>query len=142
MTYPSYSSLLVDLAKHLANNGIAQWSDTGVYKNVTPPRIYLGRIPDEVQTNAIAINVYSDDRTNDDTSAEIRVQIRVKGTRHPLECVNIADRIFQLLHRQSNYKLNNNTRVLASNRHLRAPEEQDANLIWHQPDSYTFTLNN
>lgn len=141
MTYPAYTTLLVDLAKHLANAGIGQWSDTGVYKSNTPARIYLGRIPDEVPMNAIALNVYSDDRSNDDTSAEIKVQIRVKGTRHPLECINLADRIFALLHRQSNYQLNNSTRVLSSTRHLRAPEEQDANLIWHQPDSYTFTLN-
>lgn len=140
MTAPAYTSLVTDLAQHIANHGLGQWAPTGIYKTYAPPAIYLGRLPDEAG-NSIALNVYSDDRSRDDTTPDIRVQIRVRGTRDPRITNQIADDIFALLHDQSNYRLDNATRVLLSRRHLRAPEDTDANGRWHRADSYTFTLN-
>lgn len=140
MTEPTYDTFITDLCQHLATHKIGQWNPTGVYKTASPPPIYLGIIPDEAQ-EAIAVNIYNDDRGRDDTSPDVLVQFRCKGNRHPLSAARIADQIFQLLHRESHYTLNNTTRVLSSHRHLRTGAERDTNMNWHQPDSYTFTLN-
>ena len=143
MTAPTYSDVLVDLAQHLANAGIGQWRPDGIYKSYTPPAIYLGRIPDEAGY-AIALNQYNHLTSGggrDTGTPDVLIQIRVRGDRHPLTAGKIHDRIYQLIHEQTNYRLNNGTSVLCSRRHLRAPEDTDANLRWYRDDSYTLTLN-
>lgn len=140
MTAPTYTGLVTDLAQHIANNGLGQWHPQGIYRNYAPPAIYLGRIPDEAG-NSIALNVYADDRTRDDNTPDIRVQIRVRGTKDPRVTNQIADDLFQLLHDQSHYQLDNGTKVLLSRRHLRSSEDPDANGRWHRADSYIFTVN-
>lgn len=140
MTAPAYTSLVTDLAQHIANAGLGQWNPDGIYRTYAPPAIYLGILPDEAG-NAMALNVYHDDRSVDDASPMIRVQIRVRGTRDPRITNQIADDIFKLLHDKTSYQLDNATHVLLSRRHLRAPEDTDANGRWHRADSYTFTLN-
>lgn len=140
MTAPAYTNLVTDLAQHIANAGYGQWNPTGIYKDYQPPAIYLGIIPDEAGPS-IALNVYSDDRSRDTATPDIRVQIRVRGTRDPRFASIVADDIFGLLHEQTDYRLDNATSVLRSHRHLRAPEERDTNLRWHRIDSYTFTVN-
>lgn len=142
MTAPTYSDVLVDLAAHLAAHGVGQWNDNGIYQTYSPPAIYLGRIPDEAGY-AIALNQYNHltDGGRDNATPDVLIQIRVRGDRHPLTAGKILDRIYTLLHDQTNYQLNNGTRVLLSRRHLRAPEEPDSNLRWGRADSYTLTLN-
>lgn len=142
MTAPAYTGLVVDLAEHIANAGYGQWNPQGIYRTFAPPAIYLGRLPDEAG-NSIALAVYSDDRNRDDLTPDIRVQIRVRGTKDPRVTNRIADDIFQLLHRRDKYRLgtDNGTKILSSYRHLRTPEDTDTNGRWHRADSYTFTVN-
>lgn len=142
MTAPAYTDLLVDLAAHLAHLGLGQWREDGIYTTYSPPAIYLGRIPDEAGY-AIALNQYNHitDGGRDTGTPDALVQIRVRGNRNPRTCTHIADKIYTALHQQTDYHLNNGTHVLLSRRHLRSPEEPDANLRWYRTDSYTLTLN-
>lgn len=137
-----YASLVTDLAQHLADEGVAEYRPDGKYPKGTHG-IYIGTIPDKADTG-VGLIVYSDDRDRDDTSPDIRVQVRVRGDRNPLPggvCHRTADRIFSVLHDQSNYTLNTTTHVLLSRRHLRAPEERDETGRITRADSYTFTTN-
>lgn len=140
MTAPTYSTLIEDLARHLAGLGIGQWQDNGIYTTFTPPAIYWGIIPDEAGYS-IGIHVYADDATRDDTTRDMYIQLRVRGDRHPRSPGQILDRAFQALHDQSHYQLNNGTKVLLSRRTIRTEEERDANQRWTRADSYIFTLN-
>ena len=143
MTAPTYSSLRVDLAKHLANAGLCQWRDDGIYKKSTPPAAYLGVLPDEAGPS-IGIIVYhfgTQDTVQQYTaSPRIRVQLRIKGTRNPLYAGQIADDIYRLLHDQTNYQLDNGTAVIRSARVLTV-EERDATSVYHRVDSYEFVVN-
>lgn len=138
---PAYTDLLGDLCQHIANTGIAQYNPNGVYTSTSKPAIYRGVIPDESTGVGIGIAVYGDDRWRDDTTADVLVQIRVRGTKSPDVANQVADDIFRLLHDQQHYLLNNNTSVLLSRRHLRAPEERDTSSRYHRIDSYTLTTN-
>ena len=140
MTPPLYNTLIVDLAKHLDGLGIGQWRDNGIYATYSPPAIYWGIIPDEADYG-IGINIYADSDLRDDHTRDLYVQIRARGNRHPATPGQILDRIYQALHDQSNYQLNNATNVLLSKRHLRTEEERDSNQRWTRADSWTFTLN-
>lgn len=138
-----YSELVTDLAAHLAANGVGEWSETGVYPKGTIMPIYVGIIHDKADTG-IGLQVYSDDRSRDDASPDIRVQVRIRGDQNPLPAgigPTTADRIFTLLHDQQHITLNNHTAVLLCRRHLRAPEERDDTGRWTRADSYTFTTN-
>lgn len=138
-----YSELVTDLAAHLAANGVGEWSANGVYPEGTIMPIYVGIIYDKADTG-IGLQVYSDDRSRDDASPDIRVQVRIRGDQSPLPSgigPITADRIFTLLHNQQHLTLNNHTAVLLCRRHLRAPEERDDTGRWTRADSYTFTTN-
>ena len=138
-----YSELVTDLAAHLAANGVGEWSANGVYPAGTIMPIYVGIIHDKADTG-IGLQVYSDDRSRDDASPDIRVQVRIRGDQSALPASigpTTADRIFTLLHDHSGFTLNNHTAVLLCRRHLRAPEERDDTGRWTRADSYTFTTN-
>lgn len=138
-----YSELVTDLAAHLAAEGVGEWSDSGKYPKGTIMPIYVGIIPDNAGTG-IGLQVYADDRSRDDGSPDIRVQVRVRGDQNPLPAgigPATADRIFTLLHDKQHLTLNNRTAVLLCRRHLRAPEERDDTGRWTRADSYTFTTN-
>lgn len=138
-----YSELVTDLAAHLASNGVGVWSETGAYPKGTIMPIYVGIIRDKADTG-IGLQVYADDRSRDNASPDIRVQVRIRGDQNPLPTgigPATADRIFTLLHDHSGFTLNNHTAVLLCRRHLRAPEERDDTGRWTRADSYTFTTN-
>ena len=138
-----YSELVTDLAAHLAANGVGEWSANGVYPEGTIMPIYVGIIHDKADTG-IGLQVYSDDRSRDDASPDIRVQVRIRGDQSALPTgigPTTADRIFTILHDHSGFTLNNHTAVLLCRRHLRAPEERDDTGRWTRADSYTFTTN-
>ncbi|QNE90256.1 hypothetical protein H0194_04565 [Corynebacterium incognita] len=141
MTAPAYGNLTTDLAEHLANLGFGQWNPNGIYKSFAPPAIYLGIIPDEAGPS-IALNIYHHSTTNgrDTGTPEIRVQIRIKGSRDPRLAQWVGNDIYTALHEQTDYELDNGTRVLLSQRVL-THEERDPNLVWHRVDSYAFTVN-
>lgn len=140
MTPPLYNTLITDLAKHLHGLGIGQWQDNGEYDTYRPPAIYWGFIPEEADYG-IGINIYADSDLRDDDTRDLYVQIRARGNKHPATPGQILDRIYQALHNQTHYQLNNATNVLLSKRHLRTEEEPDKNMRWTRADSWTFTLN-
>lgn len=137
---PAYETFLTDLCQHLANEGVGRWASNGVYTATGLPPIYLGRIP-ETAGVSIAANIYAEDRTLDDYSPTLYVQLRVRGDRDPRTAATVADKIFTTLHDKTNYQLANGANVLLSRRTIRAPSDQDENARWHSVDSYTFTLN-
>jgi hypothetical protein len=140
---PTYSTLREDLAQHLANNKLAQWEPDGIYKKFTPPAVYLGVLPDEAGPS-IGLAVYhfgTDDTVQQDTGTpRIRVQMRIKGTRDPRYASRIADDVYQLLHEQTNYTLDNGVSVLRSARVLTV-EERDEASVYHRVESYEFVVN-
>jgi len=142
VTPPIFPDFLPDLANELANLGIGQFNLRGVYKTFTPPAVYFGIIPDEAGY-AIAVNQYGQRDTIDRTTETpaLLVQFRARGDKHPHSPGRILDRIYKDFHGQSHITLDNSTTVLACTRHLRGPEEQDAQGRWTRADSYTFTLN-
>lgn len=141
MTAPTYGDLREHLAAHLANAGLAQWRPDGIYQKFAPPACYLGVIPDEAGPS-IGINVYHHGTNGgyDTGTPAIRVQLRIKGTRDPRYASRVADDIYQLLHEQVNYKLDNGTSVLVSQRVL-TYEERDEASVYHRVDSYEFVVN-
>ncbi|MFS0027777.1 minor capsid protein [Corynebacterium striatum] len=141
MTAPTYGDLREHLAAHLANAGLAQWRPDGIYQKFAPPACYLGVIPDEAGPS-IGINVYHHGTNGgyDTGTPAIRVQLRIKGTRDPRYASRVADDIYQLLHEQANYKLDNGTSVLRSARVL-TYEERDEASVYHRVDSYEFVVN-
>lgn len=141
MTAPTYSTLREDLARHLAAHKLAQWAPNGIYSKFTPPAIYLGVIPDEAGPS-IGINVYHHGTSGgyDTGTPAIRAQLRIKGTRDPRYASRVADDIYQILHEQVNYKLDNATSVLVSQRVL-TYEERDEASVYHRVDSYEFVVN-
>lgn len=141
MTAPTYGDLREHLAAHLANAGLAQWRPDGIYKKFAPPACYLGVIPDEAGPS-IGINVYHHGTNGgyDTGTPAIRVQLRIKGTRDPRYASRVADDIYKLLHEQVNYKLDNATSVLVSQRVL-TYEERDEASVYHRVDSYEFVVN-
>lgn len=141
MTAPTYGDLREHLAAHLANAGLAQWRPDGIYQKFAPPACYLGVIPDEAGPS-IGINVYHHGTNGgyDTGTPAIRVQLRIKGTRDPRYASRVADDIYQLLHEQVNYKLDNATSVLVSQRVL-TYEERDEASVYHRVDSYEFVVN-
>ncbi|HAT1184555.1 TPA: hypothetical protein I8V37_002274 [Corynebacterium striatum] len=141
MTAPTYGDLREHLAAHLANAGLAQWRPDGIYQKFAPPACYLGVIPDEAGPS-IGINVYHHGTNGgyDTGTPAIRVQLRIKGTRDPRYASRVADDIYQLLHEQANYKLDNGTSVLVSQRVL-TYEERDEASVYHRVDSYEFVVN-
>ena len=140
---PTYGTLREDLARHLASHGLAQWAPNGIYKKFTPPAMYLGVLPDEAGPS-IGLAVYhfgTDDTVQQDTGTpRIRVQLRIKGTRDPRYASRIADDVYQLLHEQTNYTLDNGTSVLRSARVL-TYEERDEASVYHRVESYEFVVN-
>lgn len=146
MTAPGFNpfaTITTDLADYLAANGVGEWKESGKYAKGTAMPIYVGVLPDEAETG-IGIQTYADDRTRDDATPDIYVQIRIRGTKDPRPTgvgPATADKIFALLHDSSNLSLNNRTHVLLCRRSLRAPEERDEAARWTRADSYTFTLN-
>lgn len=142
MTAPIFPDFLPDLARHLASVGIGQFEESGVYKRFIPPAIYFGVIPDEAGY-ALAINQYAQSTQGGriTSTPALFVQIRARGDRHPHSPGKILDRIYQELHDQQRFTLDNSTRVLLCIRHLRGTEEQDTQGRWTRADSYTFTLN-
>ncbi len=141
MTAPTYGDLREHLAANLANAGLAQWRPDGIYQKFAPPACYLGVIPDEAGPS-IGINVYHHGTNGgyDTGTPAIRVQLRIKGTRDPRYASRVADDIYQLLHEQANYKLDNGTSVLRSARVL-TYEERDEASVYHRVDSYEFVVN-
>ncbi|MFR9869202.1 minor capsid protein [Corynebacterium striatum] len=141
MTAPTYGDLREHLAAHLANAGLAQWRPDGIYQKFAPPACYLGVIPDEAGPS-IGINVYHHGTNGgyDTGTPAIRVQLRIKGTRDPRYASRVADDIYQLLHEQANYKLDNGTSVLRSARVL-TYEERDEASVYHRVESYEFVVN-
>lgn len=139
---PTYTHFVTHLATHLAKIGVGQYRKDGIYKTYAPPAIYFGVIPDEAGF-AIAVNVYNHitHSGRDTGTPAVYVQLRARGNKHPHSPAEILDRIYEHLHEQSNYQLDNATVVLLSARHLRGPEEQDKQGRWTRADSYTFTLN-
>lgn len=140
MTTPAYTTLVEDICQHLATLKVGTYATTGVYPTGTQWPIYRSRIPDEAATG-ISVVVYGDDRFRDKITADILVQIRVRGTKNPDVTNSKADQIFELLNDETHLTLNNRTRVLHCTRHLRTPEEPDSNQRWNRADSYTFTVN-
>lgn len=141
MTAPTYGDLREHLAAHLANAGLAQWRPDGIYQKFAPPACYLGVIPDEAGPS-IGINVYHHGTNGgyDTGTPAIRAQLRIKGTRDPRYASRVADDIYKLLHEQANYKLDNATSVLVSQRVL-TYEERDEASVYHRVDSYEFVVN-
>ncbi|HAT1211406.1 minor capsid protein [Corynebacterium striatum] len=141
MTAPTYGDLREHLAAHLANAGLAQWRPDGIYQKFAPPACYLGVIPDEAGPS-IGINVYHHGTNGgyDTGTPAIRVQLRIKGTRDPRYASRIADDVYQLLHEQTNYQLDNGTSVLRSARVL-TYEERDEASVYHRVESYEFVVN-
>lgn len=140
MTTPAYTTLVEDICQHLATLKVGTYTATGVYPTGTQWPIYRSRIPDEAATG-ISVVVYGDDRFRDQVTADILVQIRVRGTKNPDVTNAKADSIFELLNDEAHLTLNNRSRVLHCTRHLRTPEEPDTNQRWNRADSYTFTVN-
>lgn len=141
MTAPTYGDLREHLAAHLANAGLAQWRPDGIYQKFAPPACYLGVIPDQAGPS-IGINVYHHGTNGgyDTGTPAIRVQLRIKGTRDPRYASRVADDIYKLLHEQVNYKLDNATSVLVSQRVL-TYEERDEASVYHRVESYEFVVN-
>lgn len=141
MTAPTYGDLREHLAAHLANAGLAQWRPDGIYQKFTPPACYLGVIPDQAGPS-IGINVYHHGTNGgyDTGTPAIRAQLRIKGTRDPRYASRVADDIYKLLHEQVNYKLDNATSVLVSQRVL-TYEERDEASVYHRVESYEFVVN-
>ena len=141
MTAPTYGDLREHLAAHLANAGLAQWRPDGIYQKFAPPACYLGVIPDQAGPS-IGINVYHHGTNGgyDTGTPAIRVQLRIKGTRDPRYASRVADDIYKLLHEHVNYKLDNATSVLVSQRVL-TYEERDEASVYHRVESYEFVVN-
>lgn len=141
MTAPTYGDLREHLAAHLANAGLAQWRPDGIYQKFAPPACYLGVIPDQAGPS-IGINVYHHGTNGgyDTGTPAIRAQLRIKGTRDPRYASRVADDIYKLLHEQVNYKLDNATSVLVSQRVL-TYEERDEASVYHRVESYEFVVN-
>lgn len=141
MTAPTYGDLREHLAAHLANAGLAQWAPNGIYQKFAPPACYLGVIPDQAGPS-IGINVYHHGTNGgyDTGTPAIRAQLRIKGTRDPRYASRVADDIYKLLHEQVNYKLDNATSVLVSQRVL-TYEERDEASVYHRVESYEFVVN-
>lgn len=141
MTTPTYGDLREHLAAHLANAGLAQWRPDGIYQKFAPPACYLGVIPDQAGPS-IGINVYHHGTNGgyDTGTPAIRAQLRIKGTRDPRYASRVADDIYQLLHEQVNYRLDNATSVLVSQRVL-TYEERDEASVYHRVESYEFVVN-
>lgn len=141
MTAPTYGDLREHLAAHLANAGLAQWRPDGIYQKFTPPACYLGVIPDQAGPS-IGINVYHHGTNGgyDTGTPAIRAQLRIKGNKDPRYAARIADDIYKLLHEQVNYKLDNGTSVLVSQRVL-TYEERDEASVYHRVESYEFVVN-
>lgn len=142
MMPPVFPDFLPDLANELDVAGIGQFRIDGKYTTFTPPAVYFGVIPDEAGF-AIAINQYDHITTlgRSTSTPALKVQFRARGGQHPHSPAQILDRIYQHLHERSHFDLDNATTVLHCTRHLRGPEEKDAQGRWTRADSYTFTLN-
>lgn len=141
MTHTS-GLILAPLGEHLAEVAGCTWSMNANYRANDPWPIFVGRIPaSDVFGNAIAINIYRDDRSRDNSSPDVFVQIRIRGSINPFVAAEKAEQIFQLLHDKTRYRLANQTPVLLSQRVVTAPQDPDENQRWHSVDSYQFTLN-
>lgn len=134
--------IIAPLGQHLADVAGCTWSPNANYRADAPWPIFVGRIPPSDRIgNAIALNIYHDDRTRDNSSPDVFVQIRIRGSVNPFTAAEKAEQLFQLFHDRERYTLANQTRVLLSQRVVTTPQDPDANQRWHSVDSYQFTLN-
>ncbi|MGP6175440.1 phage tail terminator protein [Corynebacterium sp. A21] len=141
MTHTS-GMILAPLGEHLAAVAGCSWSTNANYRSTDPWPIFVGRIPPSDQIkNAIAINIYRDDRSRDNASPDVFVQIRIRGTVNPFVAAEKAEQLFQLLHDKTHFHLANRTRVLLCQRVVTVAQDPDENGRSHSVDSYQFTLN-
>lgn len=133
--------LVVGLAQHLHALGIARYNASGIYAGSGLPVIFFGALPDKPD-DAILINTYNDDRSRDDDTPDLSVQIRFRTAgRDPRSTSALADRVFEALHDTSHLTLPSGIRVLLCRRNVTAPIAPDANGRWTRPDSYMITVN-
>lgn len=135
-------AVLEGLAQHMADLGIAIYSPSGIYTG-TPslPAIYFGPFPTAGPDRAVTLNHYGSDPDifTVDTTPEMYVQIRWRGTKDPRVVHDDAWRGFTALHNTSG-SWPGGIDVRCITRHIDGPLDADTNGRFIKPDSYTVAL--
>ena len=130
------------LAQHMADLGIAVYNPSGIYSG-TPalPAIYFGPFPTTGPDRAVTLNHYGSDPDifTVDTTPEMYVQIRWRGTKDPRVVHRDAWDTFTALHNTSG-SWPGGVDVRCITRHIDGPLDADTNGRFIKPDSYTVAL--
>lgn len=137
---PDTTTVETALAQHLDDLGLARYNPAGIYTGGGLPAVFFGAMPD-TPDDALVINLYDDDRSRDDRTPDLYMQIRGRcAGRDPRDVDRLMDSIFDALHDTSHQQWGS-VRVLLCRRVVRAPRDPDANQRWTRPDSYRLTVN-
>lgn len=135
-------AVMAALAQHMADLGVAVYNPSGTYTG-TPalPAIYFGPFPTSGPDRAVTLNHYGTDPDywTTDTTPDMYVQIRWRGTKDPRVVHSDAWNAFQALHDTSGvWPGGVDVRIIT--RHIDGPLDADTNGRCIKPDSYTLAL--
>ena len=136
------NAVLDALAQHMADVGIAVYNASGIYTGtLTLPAIYFGPFSTTGPDRAVTLNHYGTDPDifTVDTTPEMYVQIRWRGTKDPRVVRDDAWRGFLALHNASG-SWPGGIDVRDLTRHIDGPLDADTNGRLIKPDSYTLSL--
>jgi hypothetical protein len=133
--------LLTGLAVLLAEAGVGNWNESGIY-TAAQRAITLGGLPTKPD-EAISLAIYGTGTGGDDpdqSDSTVLVQARMRTASDPRIVGDYADQVFAALHGRSNLTLSTGVVVLLIQRTIVAPLARDSSGRWERPDSYELML--